>query len=101
MMVLHLKLKISCVLQSMCTTGTRACLKIHSRHLHAPLCGIFAPNSGYVARYAPFIRDKSPTKCDAQLPESNFKTRSRVWLKNHSRHLHAHFALYLPRIQVA
>ncbi|MHA9742244.1 DUF6783 domain-containing protein [Robinsoniella peoriensis] len=56
----------------------RACLKIHSRHLHAPLCGIFAPNSGYVARYAPFIRDKSPTKCDAQLPESNFKTRSRA-----------------------
>ncbi|WP_394917568.1 DUF6783 domain-containing protein, partial [uncultured Robinsoniella sp.] len=50
------------------------CLKIHSRHLHAPLCGIFSPNSGYVARYAPFIRDKSPTKCDAQLPESNFKT---------------------------
>ncbi|MDU7029626.1 DUF6783 domain-containing protein [Robinsoniella peoriensis] len=29
---------------------------MHSRHLHAPLCGIFAPNSGYVARYAPFIR---------------------------------------------
>ncbi|MDU3241479.1 MAG: hypothetical protein E7B11_13015 [Clostridiales bacterium] len=23
--------------------------------MHAPLCGIFAPNSGYVARYAPFI----------------------------------------------
>ncbi|WP_394927508.1 DUF6783 domain-containing protein [uncultured Robinsoniella sp.] len=22
------------------------------------------------------MRDKSPTKCDAQLPESNFKTRS-------------------------
>ncbi|WP_394918717.1 DUF6783 domain-containing protein, partial [uncultured Robinsoniella sp.] len=39
-------------------------MKIHSRHLHAPLCGIFAPNSGYVARYTPFIRDKSPTKCD-------------------------------------
>ncbi|WP_394927566.1 DUF6783 domain-containing protein [uncultured Robinsoniella sp.] len=50
--------------------------KIHSCHLHAPLSGIFAPNSGYVARYAPFIRDKSPTKCDAQLPESNFKARS-------------------------
>ncbi|WP_394920626.1 DUF6783 domain-containing protein, partial [uncultured Robinsoniella sp.] len=33
--------------------------KIHSCHLHAPLSGIFAPNSGYVARYAPFIRDKS------------------------------------------
>ncbi|MFD1404048.1 DUF6783 domain-containing protein [Robinsoniella peoriensis] len=55
----------------------RACLKIHSRHLHAPLCGIFAPNSGCVARYAPFIRNKSPTKRDAQLPESNFQTRSR------------------------
>ncbi|WP_394924852.1 DUF6783 domain-containing protein [uncultured Robinsoniella sp.] len=54
----------------------RACLKIHFRHLHAPLCGIFVPNSGYVARYAPFIRDKSPTKCDGQLPESNFQTRA-------------------------
>ncbi|MHA9742149.1 DUF6783 domain-containing protein [Robinsoniella peoriensis] len=53
-------------------------MKIHSRHLHAPLCGIFAPNSGYVARLSPFIRGKSPTKCDAQLPESNFKTRSRL-----------------------
>ncbi|WP_394910275.1 DUF6783 domain-containing protein [uncultured Robinsoniella sp.] len=28
----------------------KACLKIHSRHLHAPLCGIFVPNSGYVDR---------------------------------------------------
>ncbi|MHA9739462.1 DUF6783 domain-containing protein [Robinsoniella peoriensis] len=52
-------------------------MKIHSRHLHTPLCGIFAPNSGYAARYAPFIRDKSPTKCDAQLRESNFFTRSK------------------------
>ncbi|MFD1404054.1 DUF6783 domain-containing protein [Robinsoniella peoriensis] len=51
-------------------------MKIHSRHLYAPLCGIFAPNSGYVARCAPFIRDKSPTNCDVHLPESNFKTRS-------------------------
>ncbi|WP_395014106.1 DUF6783 domain-containing protein, partial [Robinsoniella peoriensis] len=25
-------------------------MKIHSRQLHAPLCGIFAPDSGYVAR---------------------------------------------------
>ncbi|WP_394927573.1 DUF6783 domain-containing protein, partial [uncultured Robinsoniella sp.] len=24
-------------------------MKIHSCHLHAPLCGIFAPNSGYIA----------------------------------------------------
>ncbi|WP_334291769.1 DUF6783 domain-containing protein [Robinsoniella peoriensis] len=51
--------------------------EIHSRHLHAPLCGIFAPDSGYVACYVPFIRDKSPTNCDAQLSESNFRTRSR------------------------
>ncbi|WP_395028679.1 DUF6783 domain-containing protein [Robinsoniella sp.] len=52
--------------------------RILSRHLHAPLCGIFAPNSGYIARYVPFIRDKSPTKYDAQLPESNFITRSKA-----------------------
>ncbi|MDU3240492.1 MAG: DUF6783 domain-containing protein [Clostridiales bacterium] len=26
---------------------------------------MFAPNLGYVARYAPFIRGKSPIKCDA------------------------------------
>ncbi|WP_394921234.1 DUF6783 domain-containing protein [uncultured Robinsoniella sp.] len=53
-------------------------MKIHSCHQHASLSGIFAPNEGYVARYAPFIRNKSPTKCDAQLPESNFKTRSGI-----------------------
>ncbi|WP_334303119.1 DUF6783 domain-containing protein, partial [Otoolea muris] len=33
----------------------RACLKIHSWHLHAPLCGIFVPNSLNVAHYAAFI----------------------------------------------
>ncbi|WP_416389829.1 DUF6783 domain-containing protein [Robinsoniella peoriensis] len=26
------------------TGCSRACLKIHSCHLHAPLCGRFAPN---------------------------------------------------------
>ncbi|MFR7973556.1 MAG: DUF6783 domain-containing protein [Lacrimispora saccharolytica] len=31
---------------------TRACLKIHSCNLHAPLCGRFAPKSVSVARYA-------------------------------------------------
>nr|WP_306792248.1 DUF6783 domain-containing protein [Blautia producta] len=45
----------------------RVCLKIHSDNLHAPLCGIFAPNSVNVARYASLIRVK-----DAQLAESNF-----------------------------
>ncbi len=56
--------------------NTRACLKIHSRHLHPPLSAIFAPNSGYIARYAPFIWHKSPTKWRIHLSESNFKTRS-------------------------
>ena len=51
-------------------------MKIHSRHLHASLRGIFGPNSVSVAHYASFIRAKSPTKCDAQLTESNFKTDS-------------------------
>ncbi|MDU3241382.1 MAG: DUF6783 domain-containing protein [Clostridiales bacterium] len=51
-------------------------MNIHPHHLHAPLCGISARNSDCVARYAPFIRDKSPTNCNAQLSESNFKTRS-------------------------
>ncbi len=55
---------------------TRACLKIHSRQMRAPLRGIFEPNSGYIARYAPFIWLKSPTNCDAHLSESNFQTRS-------------------------
>ena len=31
--------------------GVRACLKNHSRNLHAPLCGIFHPNSVAVAHY--------------------------------------------------
>ncbi len=70
-------------------TRSRVCLKIHSRHLYTPLCGIFGPNSGYIAHYAPFIWPKSPTNCDAHLPESNFQTRSKACLKIHSRHLHA------------
>ena len=56
---------------------TRACLKNHSRNLHAPLCGIFYPNSVVVARYDALIRAKSPTNCGAHLAESLFQTRSR------------------------
>ena len=55
----------------------RACLKNHSCNLHAPLCGIFHPNSVVVARYDALIRAKSPTNCDAHLAESLFQTRSR------------------------
>ena len=58
----------------------RACLKIHSRHLPAPLRGIFGPNSVNVARYASLIGTKSPTKWDAQLTESNFQTRSNTFV---------------------
>ncbi len=55
----------------------RACLKIHSHHLHAPLRGRFGPNSLNVARYAALIWAKSTTKWDAQLTESNFQTHPR------------------------
>ena len=68
----------------------RACLKNHSCQLHSDayashsaLCVIFAPNSGYIARYAPFIWHKSPTNCDAHLSESNFQTRSSL-CRSHS-----------------
>ena len=57
----------------------RACLKNHSRNLHAPLGGIFCLNSVAVARYGTFIRTKSPTNCDAHLAESLFQTRSRLF----------------------
>ncbi|MHA9738527.1 DUF6783 domain-containing protein [Robinsoniella peoriensis] len=53
------------------------------RHLHTPLCVIFAPNSGYIVRLSPFIRYKSPTNWDAQLPESNFKTRFNIQGSNY------------------
>ena len=41
-------------------SSTRACLKIHSRHPYAPLCGRFAPYSVAVARYSALMRNKSP-----------------------------------------
>ncbi len=58
--------------------GFRMCLKNHSCNLHTPLCGIFCPNSAYVARYDALVRTKSPTNCDAHLAESLFQTRSRI-----------------------
>ncbi|MHA9738102.1 DUF6783 domain-containing protein [Robinsoniella peoriensis] len=51
---------------------------MHSRHLHAPACGIFVSNSDYAARCAPFIRGKYSTNCEVHLSESNFKTCSRI-----------------------
>ncbi|MEY8393263.1 DUF6783 domain-containing protein [Lachnospiraceae bacterium 45-P1] len=41
---------------------------------------MFGPNSLNVAHYAAFIWAKPPTKWNAQLPESNFQTHSRVCL---------------------
>ena len=73
--------------ESLFQTCSRACLKNHSRNLHAPLCGIFHPNSVAVARYGALIRAKSPTNCDAHLAESLFQTRSKMCLKIHSINL--------------
>ena len=70
----------------------RACLKNHSRNLHAPLCGIFHPNSVAVARYGALIRAKYPTNCDAHLAESLFQTRSRACLKIIPTNCDAHLA---------
>ncbi|WP_394923787.1 DUF6783 domain-containing protein [uncultured Robinsoniella sp.] len=40
-------------------------LSRHSSHLHTPLRGILAPNSGYIARYVLFIWYLSLAKCGA------------------------------------
>ena len=45
----------------------RVCLKTHSRHLQAPLCGRSGPLSVSVARYAFLIWARSSTNCDLQL----------------------------------
>ncbi len=70
-------------------TKSRVCLKNHSHNLHAPLCGIFYPNSVAVARYGALIRAKSPTNCDAHLAESLFQTCSSkdVELENQSNEM--------------
>ena len=70
------------ILKSLTKTTARACLKKHSCNLHAPLCGIFCPNSVAVARYGALIRTKSPTNCDAHLAESLFQTRSRKLMQS-------------------
>lgn len=53
-----------------------ACVKIHSCHLHAPLCGIFALGSLIVVFYSALSGDKSPENYGAHLTESNFQIRS-------------------------
>lgn len=38
-------------------TITGECSKIRFRRLHVPLCGIFEPNSGYIASYHICVKD--------------------------------------------
>ncbi|RGD67953.1 hypothetical protein DXB08_10415 [Hungatella hathewayi] len=61
------------------------CLKIHFRHLHAPLCGSPRPDSVSVAHYASFIGVRPPAKCDAHLTKSNFQTHSSLLIVIHYR----------------
>lgn len=63
------------VLRDSCTARQEYTDQMHL-HLHAPFCVIAAPDSGYIARHAPFIWQKSPTNCDAHPAESIFQTRS-------------------------
>ena len=64
------------VLSNIAKIHSRACLKNHFRNQHAPLCGIFHPNSVAVAHYGALIRSKYPTNCDAHLAENPFQTVS-------------------------
>ena len=72
-----------------------ACLKNHSRNLHAPLCRIFHPNSVAVARYGALIRAKYPTNCDAHLAESLFQTHSNVTSIPHIFITHSYYRIKL------
>ena len=89
-MVFLLKIPIS--FSSICH---RVCLKNHSRNLHAPLCGIFHPNSVAVARYGALIRAKYPTNCDAHLAESLFQTHSNVTSIPHIFITHSYYRIKL------
>ena len=72
-------------------------MKKHSCNLHAPLCGIFCPNSVVVARYDALIRTKSPTNCDAHLAESLFQTRSSESTITQTSSAHQQYLLYTIR----
>ena len=78
-------------------THSRACLKNHSRNLHAPLCGIFCPNSVAVARYGALIWTKSPTNCDAHLAESLFQTHSSLLVADRKADKGLNNLIYIKR----
>ncbi|RHS67947.1 hypothetical protein DW958_00465 [Ruminococcus sp. AM46-18] len=75
----------------------RACLKNHSRNLHAPTLRDISPESVAVARYGALIRAKYPTNCDAHLAESLFQTRSNVLtLKSSPQRIHVLCTVHTP-----
>ena len=51
-------------------------METHSRKMYSPLCGISAPYSAAVARYAALIWNISPTNYETHLAESGFQTPS-------------------------
>ncbi len=61
---------ICCLLIPGLSVQAGACLKNHSRHLNPLPSAVFAPDSGYIARYTPFIRHKSPINCGIHLSDS-------------------------------
>ncbi len=61
---------ICCLLIPGLSVQAGACLKNHSRHLNPPLSAVFAPNSGHIACYAPFIWHKSSINCGIHLSDS-------------------------------
>ena len=65
----------------------RACLKNALRKMCVTICGRFCSDEGVVAGYDR-IRTKYTAKWDVQIAGMIFQTRSRAYLKNHSRNLH-------------
>ena len=54
-------------------------MKNHSCNLHAPLCGIFHPNSVVVARYDALIRQNLPQIVTHILQKAFFKHALGIW----------------------
>ena len=66
----------------------RACLKKAFCKMCVTICGRFCSDEGVVAGYDNRIRTKYTAKWDVQIAGMIFQTRSRAYLKNHSRNLH-------------
>ena len=66
----------------------RACLKNALRKMCVTICGRFCSDEGVVVGYDNRIRTKYTAKWGVQIAGMIFQTRSRAYLKNHSRNLH-------------